>query len=60
MDLDYIMLSRIRQSQKVMGHMFSLICRSLGVTGIPEELQIMEEKLQGSQGGGLGEGRENQ
>ena len=57
------MLSEISQSQKVKGHMFSLIGGSQGVIGIPEGLQIMKEKLHWSQEGGLGEGtgeRENQ
>ena len=57
MDLENIMLSEISQSQKVKGHMFSVICRSWGVLGILEGLQIMEEKPQWSNGGGLEEGQ---
>ena len=37
--------------------MFSVICRSEGGIGIPERLQIMEEKPQWTQGGGLRKGR---
>ena len=51
MDLENIMLSEISQSQKVKGHMFSLICGKLGSKGDTKGTLDNEEETP------VGEGR---
>ena len=59
MELENIMLNEIRQSQKVKGQMFSLICGRQREIGTQEGLYKKEEKKpQWSEEGDLTEGGE--